>query len=164
MNQTFKFKKYIVVMVMVGLMLVAGLSMETASKNAPVQMVPQNFSALAETVSPAVVHIRVEKTVKGAGPGFHEFGQTPFGIPDQFKDFFGRDFGRQRQPEFKQPGQGSGFIIDKRGYIVTNNHVVEGAESVEVTFYDDVTLPERIFNENYERAVLPPELYVPNRY
>ena len=70
MKQTFKFKKYIVVMVMVGLMIGSGFLMATASKNAPVQMVPQNFSALADTVSPAVVHIRVEKTVKGGGPAF----------------------------------------------------------------------------------------------
>ena len=75
MKQTFKFTKYIVVMVMVGLMLGSGFLTATASKNAPVQMVPQNFSALADTVSPAVVHIRVEKTVKGGGPAFHQFGQ-----------------------------------------------------------------------------------------
>jgi serine protease Do len=137
MKQTFKYTKYIVVMVMVGLMLGSGFLMATASKNAPVQMVPQSFSALADTVSPAVVHIRVEKTVKGDGPAFHQFNRKPFGIPEQFKDFFGRNFGQQRQPEFKRPGQGSGFIIDKSGYIVTNNHVIEGADSVKVILKDD---------------------------
>ncbi len=137
MKQTFKFTRYIVVMVTVGLMLASGFTMATASKNAPVRMIPQNFSALAEAVSPAVVHIRVEKTVKGGGPAFHQFGQNPFGGNKQFKDFFGRNFGQQRQPEFKQPGLGSGFIIDEGGYIVTNNHVVANADTIKVILKDD---------------------------
>ena len=73
-KQTFKLKKIIVVMVMVGMMIGSGFLMATASKNAPVQLVPQNFSALADAVSPAVVHIRVEKTVKVDGPALHQFG------------------------------------------------------------------------------------------
>jgi serine protease Do len=137
MKQAYRFTSYIAVMVMVGLMLTSGVPMATAATNAPVQMVPQNFSALADTVSPAVVHIRVEKTIKGGGPAFHQFNKNPFGRPEQFKDFFGRNFGQQRQPEFKQPGQGSGFIIDKSGYIVTNNHVVEGADTIKVILRDD---------------------------
>ena len=144
MKQTFKFTRYIMVMVIVGLMLGSGIPMATASKNAPVRMVPQNFSTLADTVSPAVVHIRVEKTIKAGGPAFHQFGQNPFGGNKQFKDFFGRNFGQQRQPEFKQPGQGSGFLIDKGGYIVTNNHVVEGAETIKVILKDDTEYDAKI--------------------
>ena len=74
--QTFKYTRYIVVMVMVGLMLGSRLPMETASKNAPVRMVPQNFSTLADAVSPAVVYIRVEKTVKGKELMARASGQT----------------------------------------------------------------------------------------
>ena len=144
MKQTFTFTRYIVVMVMVGLMLGSGLPMASAAKNAPVQMVPQNFSSLADTVSPAVVHIRVEKTVKGGGPVFPQFKQNPFGDNEQFKEFFGRNFGQQRQPEFKQPGQGSGFIIDKSGYIVTNNHVVAGADTIKVILKDDTEYDAKI--------------------
>ena len=137
MKQTFKFTRYMVVMVMIGLLLGSGLPMATAAKNAPVRMVPQNFSALAETVSPAVVHIRVVKTVKSEGPALGPFNRNPFGDNEQFRDFFGHRFGPQRRPEFKQPGLGSGFIIDKAGYIVTNNHVVDGADSIKVILKDE---------------------------
>jgi serine protease Do len=122
---------------MIGLLLGSGLPMATAAKNAPVRMVPQNFSALAETVSPAVVHIRVVKTVKSEGPALGPFNRNPFGGNEQFRDFFGHRFGPQRRPEFKQPGLGSGFIIDKAGYIVTNNHVVDGADSIKVILKDE---------------------------
>ena len=137
MKQTFKFTRYMVVMVMIGLLLGSGLPMATAAKNAPVRMVPQNFSALAETVSPAVVHIRVVKTVKSEGPALGPFNRNPFGDNEQFRDFFSHRFGPQRRPEFKQPGLGSGFIIDKAGYIVTNNHVVDGADSIKVILKDE---------------------------
>jgi len=136
MKQSFKFSKYIVILVVVGLMLGSGLPMALAATNAPVQMVPLNFSDLADRVGPAVVHIKVEKTVRGSGRAMGPSGQNPFDGNQQFKEFFGRHFGEQRQPEFKQPGQGSGFIIDKTGYIVTNNHVVEGADKIMVILKD----------------------------
>jgi serine protease Do len=132
MKKTLNLSKLFVVLVMVGFIFGTGLPMAQAAKNAPIQMVPKNFSDLADTVSPAVVHIRVEKTVKGGGGSF-----GPFGGNEQFKDFFGRNFGQRRQPEFKQPGQGSGFIIDKSGYIVTNNHVVENADKITVILKDE---------------------------
>jgi serine protease Do len=137
MKQSFKFSKYIVILVVVGLMLGSGLPMALAATNAPVQMFPLNFSDLADRVGPAVVHIKVEKTVRGSGRAMGPSGQNPFDGNQQFKEFFGRHFGEQRQPEFKQPGQGSGFIIDKTGYIVTNNHVVEGADKIMVILKDE---------------------------
>ncbi len=68
---------------------------------------------------------------------FGPFNRNPFGDNEQFRDFFGHRFGPQRRPEFKQPGLGSGFIIDKAGYIVTNNHVVDGADSIKVILKDE---------------------------
>ena len=148
MKQTFKFARYIVVMVMVGLLLGTGLSPASAAIEAPVRMVPQNFSTLADTVSPAVVHIRVEKTIKGEGPASGPFGGNPFGGGEQFRDFFDHRFGPQRRPEFRQPGLGSGFIIDKAGYIVTNNHVVDGADSIKVILKDETEYPAKVIGRD----------------
>jgi len=148
MKQTFKFTRYIVVMVMIGLLLGPGFPMATAAKNLPVQMVPQNFSALAETVSPAVVHIRVAKTVKSMGPAFGPSNRNPFGDNEQFRDFFGHRFDPQRRPESKQPALGSGFIIDKAGYIVTNNHVVDGADSIKVILKDETEYPAKVIGRD----------------
>jgi serine protease Do len=143
MKQTFKLARTLVVIVMVGLLLGTGLTPATAAIKAPVRMVPQNFSALADTVSPAVVHIRVEKTVKSGGPA-----AGPFGGGEQSPDFFGHRFGPQRRPDFKQPGLGSGFIIDRDGYIVTNNHVVDGADTIKVVLKDETEYPAKVIGRD----------------
>ncbi len=95
-------------------------------------LVPDTFSRLAEEASPAVVNIRTVKTLKGGGQVFRHFSRPPLGPNDPFHDFFDRFFGDERQREFKQRSLGSGFIIDKEGYIVTNNHVIENADEIRV--------------------------------
>jgi serine protease Do len=114
------------------------LSGSTAfAKSEDVVYVPINFSSLAEKASPAVVNIRTVKTIKGGGPVFRHFQRGPQGREDPFKDFFEKFFGEDTQREFKQPSLGSGFIIDKEGFVVTNNHVIQDADQIKVKLGGD---------------------------
>lgn len=104
------------------------------------QMIPSDFSALAAQVRPGVVNIRTVKTIKGGGPVFRHF----FGDRDPFRDFFGPFMDQDPHREFKQPSLGSGFIIDREGYIVTNNHVVEDADNIKVRLANEKEYEARI--------------------
>jgi len=91
------------------------------------QELSQTFRNVAKAVSPAVVYISTVQTVKGVQ------GQ----MPDLFGDeFFRRFFGIPEQREFKQRALGSGFIVSEDGYILTNNHMVQNAEKIQVTLSD----------------------------
>ncbi len=96
------------------------------------QEAPASFAALSKRLMPAVVNITTQQTVAPQG-----LPQFPGGDPlEQFNDFFGRD------PEgFSQQGSlGSGFVISADGLIVTNNHVIAGADEINAIFSDGRTL------------------------
>jgi serine protease Do len=106
---------------------------------ARVQSSPGSFADVIEDVSPAVVNITVRKVEPGA-PTVFQFS-TPPGLRGRelpFGDFFQRFFEDEngRVPQRRSEGQGSGFIIDSSGYIVTNNHVAGDAEEISVTLDD----------------------------
>ena len=88
------------------------------------------FVSVAERVRPAVVHVGTVQVARLRRPP----ALGPFADDPAFKDFFDQFFGRGpgRREEFHQPGLGSGVIIDKRGYVLTNLHVVRGADGVTV--------------------------------
>jgi serine protease Do len=75
------------------------------------------FRAIARAVKPAVVHINIVEAVESSGQGL----ELPFDLP---------------QGPRRRPGSGSGFIVREDGYILTNNHVVQKAEKIEVTMSD----------------------------
>ena len=118
--------------------------------------VPANFSELAEQAGPAVVNIRTVKTIKGGGPVFRQFQRDPRSPEGPFKDFFERFFGDEMQREFKQPSLGSGFIIDKNGIVVTNNHVIEDADQIKVKLDDETEFDAEVIgrDKNTDLAVL----------
>ncbi len=110
------------------------VSAETALSTVP--MIPANFSSLAEKVRPGVVNIQVVKKIKNTQFGFHQFQGNPFGDTSPFEDFFGRFFQGNPPRNFEQKGVGSGFIISRDGYILTNNHVVDNADEIKVSLAD----------------------------
>jgi serine protease Do len=93
---------------------------------------PGSFAKLADKSSVSVVNIIAVKMVRDAPQG-----TTPYGLQDPMRDFFERFFGRQMPQEYRQNELGTGFIIDKEGFILTNNHVVEQTEDLKVRTSDD---------------------------
>ena len=95
---------------------------------------PFSFADLVERVSPSVVTITVEEQVQ------QQQGFDPDQLPEPFRDFFNQfgqgGGGRQFNAPQKAVAMGSGFIIDKSGYIVTNNHVIENGKKITVKLPD----------------------------
>lgn len=127
---------------------------------------PASFADLAQKVAPAVVNISSTHKVDGADEDNPFAGPDgmPFNFPpgSPFEEFLKPFLEQQRRHGMGQGGEGmgpqgerppherkamalgSGFIIDPAGYIVTNNHVIEGASDIKVTLNDDTELPAKL--------------------
>jgi serine protease Do len=112
------------------------------------QQLSNAFSQISKQLEPTVVNINTESTIKSPhrrlrrAPGNNEEGANPDGTPldDFFDRFFGGQGGQQGGVDpgpIRQRSLGSGVIVDSRGYILTNRHVVEKADRVRVHLMDD---------------------------
>jgi serine protease Do len=126
----------------VGMVIASRLDLAPASSAQPLQVPPTNsaplsgaidastFRTVAASVSPSVVNIRTESRQRAQE-------MTDFFGGDLFERFFGQPAPpRQGRPQVTQSA-GTGFIISQDGYILTNNHVVDGATKIEVSLYGD---------------------------
>ncbi len=116
---------------------IAGIALVAGSLTAPVAALaqshgPESVADLAEPLLDAVVNISTSQNVKTDGKG-----PVPPKLPEgsPFQEFF-KDYFDSQKPEGgeKVNSLGSGFVIDPAGYVVTNNHVIEGADAIEVIF------------------------------
>jgi len=115
----------------------------------------EDFSALAKSLMPSVVNIATRQTVSRGGlPAF-----GPNSPLNEFNDLLGRGQGGAR----RQSSLGSGFIIDAEGHVVTNNHVIEGADEIDIILSDGSVLAAKLIgaDEEVDLALLKVESRTP---
>jgi len=106
------------------------------------QAKPESLAPLVDKVSPAVVNITTTTMVEGrTAPQ----GIVPKGSPfeDFFKDFQDRNRDQQDRPR-RSTALGSGFVVSEDGYVVTNNHVIDGADEIQIEFFDGKELTAKV--------------------
>ena len=109
-----------------------------APSGSPAGLAGQDFSALAKRLMPSVVNISTKQNVT-RGDGLPQFG--PNSPLNEFNELLGRG---PRGGMRSQSSLGSGFIIDATGFVVTNNHVIEGADQIDITLSDGTVYPAKL--------------------
>ncbi|WP_374641999.1 DegQ family serine endoprotease [Tabrizicola sp.] len=123
---------------LLALVLGLGLSL-TPVQRAEAFGAPESFAELAEQISPSVVNITTSAMISAPTDGMP---MVPEGSPfqDFFDDFGGPGHGGPQRSE----ALGSGFVVSEDGFIVTNNHVIEGADEILIEFYSGEKLPAKL--------------------
>jgi serine protease Do len=118
-------------------------SVKTAQRSEA--MAGRGYSAVVKRVLPAVVNISSSKVVKESAQEMPQ-GALPQGLDPFFRQFFGDDLGQRfNVPQGRRAkALGSGVIVSPEGYILTNNHVVDGAKEVTVTLHDKREMKARV--------------------
>lgn len=127
--------------------------LQPAPLESQMQALVPSFAPLAKQVMPAVVNINTTKTAVARGP------RRPFPRgQDPFEQFFGEDFwerfGGRRGPQ-KQRSLGSGFVIDEDGSIITNHHVVDGADDIDVQFANGKQYKAKVIGSDANVSAAP---------
>jgi serine protease Do len=139
---------FVVIGVIIGLMISSnfnffsnGYTQETIPKESVDLLTKINKATedVVKATKPAVVNITSTKTVHMQGV------QSPFSNDPFFREFFGNRFRQFETPkDFKQSGVGSGVIVDRDGYILTNNHVIQDADEIKVRVSDKETYKGKV--------------------
>ncbi len=142
-----------------GLMVVPPATSQTTTSVTPKMQAPPEaralsraFAGTAKALAPSVVRVDVEtKAPQAQGPRGRQ-RQMPDDVPDFFRHFF--EFGPEGMPSpGPAHGTGSGVVIDMKGFILTNSHVVKGAEKVTVTFHDGKEFDGEVVGRDEETDV-----------
>ena len=124
---------------------------------------PESFAELVDKLMPTVVNITTTQNVPQQGPELRDMPQLPPGSPfeELFKEFFDKRGGEEQKR--RGTSLGSGFIIDGDGYIITNNHVIQGAEDITVIFRDDTQLKAKLIGSDSRIDVALLKVEPPNK-
>ena len=124
---------------------------------------PESFADLVDKLMPTVVNITTTQNVPQQGQRLKDMPQLPPGSPfeELFKEFFDKRGGEEQRR--RGTSLGSGFVVDPEGYIVTNNHVIQGADDITVIFKDDTQLKAKLIGSDSRADVALLKVEPPNK-
>ncbi|MEK6205191.1 MAG: trypsin-like peptidase domain-containing protein, partial [Amylibacter sp.] len=133
------------------LLTIALVFMQTIAASA--RGVGDSFADLAEQLSPSVVNITTTQTI--AQPNRPQMPQVPEGSPfeDFFKDFLDQNPNEKNQKPRRATALGSGFIISADGYIVTNNHVIDKADTIVIELFSGKELDAKLIGRDIKTDI-----------